>query len=241
MRFNKWCIHWIEVYKKRFIKDSTYTSYIHASKHITCKKKLEKLQVSDLQKVINKMIDKNLSRSTIKHTVTIMVQAVRRASALGYCKNVDFSMLELPKDKPQKINSLERSEQQLLINNLNKSFYGDFFAFLLFSGMRVGELIALRWSDVDMKNRIINISRTDYRGKEQSAKTLNSQRYIPISDELKFLLERNFRVGNKYVFLNTCGRKINYRSVLNSWHNLTELAGIKYSGLHTLRHPYVKL
>lgn len=238
MRFNKWCLHWLEVYKKRFVKESTFESYSFACKHITCRKKLDKITISDLQKVINRMIDENLSRSTIKHTVTIMVQAVRRASSLGYCRAVDFSALELPKENARKVHALVRADQRLLLSNLDKSFYGDFFAFLLFSGLRVGELIALRWSDVNMKHRTISISRTDYRGHEQTTKTANSQRVIPISNELKFILERNFMVGKEYVFNNTLGGKVNYRSVLDSWHNFSATVGLPPCGLHALRHTY---
>lgn len=238
MRFNKWCLHWLEVYKRRFVKPSTYESYLYACSHIKCRKKLEKLKLSDLQKVINRMVDGGLSRSTIKHTLTIMVQACRRAHALGYCESFDFSLLELPRDNKHKVNALSMLEQRLIIGNQDKTFYGDVFCFLLFSGVRVGELIALRWTDIDWKNKTIRVSRTDYRGQEQPVKTANSQRDIPISDELKTLLNRNFELGSDYVFRNTLGTKINYRSLLQAWHRFSDTIGLPPCGLHVLRHTY---
>lgn len=238
MRFNKWCMHWLEVYKKRFVKASTYESYIFACKHITCRKKLDKLKLSDLQKVINQMVDCGLARSTIKHTLTIMVQASRRAVALGHCPPFDYNLLELPADNLHKVHALSLPDQLLILRNIDKSFYGDFFGFLLFSGLRVGELIALRWSDVDWKNGIIRITRTDYRGREQPTKTANSQRDIPISAELKVLLNRNLQVGSGYVFRNTLGGKVNYRSLLQAWHTFADNIGIQPCGLHVLRHTY---
>lgn len=238
MRFNKWCVHWLDVYKKRFIKSSTYESYSFSCSHINCKKKLEKLKLSDLQKIINKMVDEGLARSTIKHTVTIMVQACRRAHALGYCNSFDFSLLELPHDNPKKVCALTIEEQKILLYNSKNSFYGDLFLFLLYSGLRVGELIALRWSDVDIYNGIIKITRTDYRGREQDVKTASSQRDIPISSELKTLLKRHFVVGGQYVFTNTLGGKVNYRSLLDCWHTFTAAAGLPLCGVHVLRHTY---
>ena len=49
MRFNKWCYEWLERYKKRFLKDSTYETYSHACKRIYCRKKLDKLTIDDIQ------------------------------------------------------------------------------------------------------------------------------------------------------------------------------------------------
>ena len=57
MRFNKWCYEWLERYKKRFLKDSTYETYSHACKRIYCRKKLDKLTIDDIQNNINKLID----------------------------------------------------------------------------------------------------------------------------------------------------------------------------------------
>lgn len=238
MRFNEWCWKWLEMYKKRFLKDSTFESYQFACNYITCRTKLKKLRITDLQLIINTMIDLGLAKSTIKHTLTIMVQASRRAAALGYCKPMDYKMLELPAGNEKKVSALSLPDQRLIIQKADFSFYGDFFLFLLFSGLRVGELIALRWSDVSMKNKIISISRTDYRGQEQAVKTKSSQKVIPISAELKFLLERNLCVGNDYVFRNTMGRKVNYRTLLQSWHRFCDSIGIEECGLHVLRHTY---
>ncbi len=238
MRFNKWCVHWLDLYKRRFIKESTYSSYLFACQHIKCKRKLEKLSIVDLQKVINDMIDKKLSLSTVKHTVTIMIQASRRAYSLGYCKQLDYSFLELPTDKKSKVEALSLSDQRLILSNIALSFYGPFFKFLLFSGMRVGEAIALRWSAIDYKNKIIKIRYTDYRGTEQDTKTVNSCRDIPLTADLYNILQDNFKIGSVYCFTNTMGNKINYRSLLDSWHRFILNIGVTPCGLHALRHTY---
>ena len=68
-----------------------------------------------------------------------MEQATRRANLLGYCSMIDFSLLELPKAKAKKVQSLTLAEQRRMLQHLDYSFYGQAFAFLLCSGLRVGE------------------------------------------------------------------------------------------------------
>lgn len=104
--------------------------------------------------------------------------------------------------------------------------------------MRVGELIALEWSDIDFKKGIIHIERTDYRGKIQTPKTDKSKRDIPISKEMYYILQQNFSVGSKKCFRNTVGEAIAYRSMLTSWHRFCENLGLPPWGLHVLRHTY---
>ena len=238
MRFNKWCYEWLERYKKRFLKDSTYETYSHACKRIYCRKKLDKLTIDDIQNNINKLIDEGFSHSSIKNTLTIMEQATRRANLLGYCSMIDFSLLELPNAKAKKVRSLTLAEQRKMLQHLDYSFYGQAFAFLLCSGLRVGELIALEWSDIDFKKGIIHIERTDYRGKIQTPKTDKSKRDIPISKEMYYILQQNFSVGSKKCFRNTVGEAIAYRSMLTSWHRFCENLGLPPWGLHVLRHTY---
>ena len=238
MRFNKWCYEWLERYKKRFLKDSTYETYSHACKRIYCRKKLDKLTIDDIQNNINKLIDEGFSHSSIKNTLTIMEQATRRATLLGYCSMIDFSLLELPKAKAQKVRSLSLAEQRKMLQHLDYSFYGQAFAFLLCSGLRVGELIALEWSDIDFKKRIIHIEKSDYRGKIQTPKTDNSKRVIPMSNEMYHILQQNFAVGSKNCFRNSLGKSISYRSMLTAWHRFCENIGLPPWGLHVLRHTY---
>lgn len=237
-RLNEWCYEWLERYKKRILKPSTYQSYLQAAQRIYCRKKLRKLKIDDIQKNINTLIDKHLSRSSIKGTLTIIEQAVRRAHQLGYCDNIDFSLLELPKSNNRKVYALDIADQRRMLSHLDYSFYGDAFAFLLFSGLRVGEMIALKWSDVDFRKRIIHIRRADYRGQIQEPKTDMSIRDIPLGRELTAILRRNFIVGSEWCFLNSVGGRINYRSMLQAWHRFCNLLSLPDCGLHVLRHTY---
>lgn len=238
MTFENWCLYWLEHYKKRFVRDSTYDSYLQAAAHITCRRRLRFIRLDDLQDVVNEMIDAGLAASTIKHTVTVMRQAHRKAVKLGKCKKIDFSELELPRSIGAKVKALTATEQQKILKCCSYSFYGDFFLFLMNTGLRVGEAIALRWSDIDFRAGTARIERADYRGKLHTPKTDDGKREIPLTVTALRLLQENYKIGSELCWRNTLGCKISYRSALDAYKRIIERAGIRDCGLHILRHTF---
>lgn len=119
-----------------------------------------------------------------------------------------------------------------------------FIAIGFFTGMRTGEIIALKNTDVDMTNRIIRINATRSRFGESSPKTIKSVRSVPILNILHDLLKVKFekyqnftyeylletQYGEPYrdcnVFLDTC------------WRPILKDLGIGYRRPYTMRHTY---
>lgn len=220
-KLNDWVYEWLETYKKVMVKPSTYDSYLQYATHITCNKSLKKLSNSDIQKLINNMVVDGLKLSTIKHMLTLVRQSLKKARSLGLVKNLSMlEDLELPKKQPK---------------------YGDFYKALIYTGCRVGELIALRWSDVDFFNGVLHIEHTDYLGDLQSVKTAHGCRQIPLYGELLSILSHrryNAKTSDR-VFTNTLGRPIVYRTLLDNWHWFCSSIGIyEPLGFHVLRHTF---
>lgn len=237
-RLNDWVYEWLETYKKVMVKPSTYDSYLQYATHITCNKSLKKLSNSDIQKLINNMVVDGLKLSTIKHMLTLVRQSLKKARSLGLVKNL--SMLE-DLELPKKITPLLPDELNLIIKNSYRTFYGDFYKALIYTGCRVGELIALRWSDVDFFNGVLHIEHTDYLGDLQSVKTAHGCRQIPLYGELLSILSHrryNAKTSDR-VFTNTLGRPIVYRTLLDNWHWFCSSIGIyEPLGFHVLRHTF---
>lgn len=134
--------------------------------------------------------------------------------------------------------------------------YGYSFILMLNTGMRTGEMLALKWSDVDFDKQEIKVSKNmvevinrDNDGlsklkqiEQNSVKTKASNRTIPLNktavDALFNLKQINFSGNNGYVIENSAGKPINKRNYLRSYKSILERAGIKDSGLHTLRHTF---
>lgn len=241
-RLNEWVYEWLETYKKVMVKPSTYDSYLQYATHITCNKSLKKLSNSDIQKLINNMVIEGLKLSTIKHMLTLVRQSLKKARTLGLINNLSMlENLELPKNQQKKITPLLPDELNLIIKNSYRTFYGDFYKVLIYTGCRVGELIALRWSDVDFFNGVLHIKHTDYLGDLQSVKTAHGCRQIPLYGELFSILSRRRHKAkaSDRVFTNTLGRPIVYRTLLDNWHWFCSSIGIyEPLGFHVLRHTF---
>lgn len=238
----EWVDEWLHTYKRIMVKPSTYDSYLQYSTHVTCTVPLDKLCTGDVQSMINDMILDGCALSTIKHMLTLVRQALYKARALGMIESLSMlENLELPRSKPKKVRPLRHEQVRLILDNCYRTFYGDMYKFLLYTGCRVGEAIALRWCDIDFFNREIHIVHTDYNGELQDVKTVHGKRILPLFGEIeRFLVKR--RRGRKptdRVFTNTLGRACKYRTLLDNWHWFCCVIGLyEPIGFHVLRHTF---
>ncbi|HSP89167.1 MAG TPA: site-specific integrase [Ignavibacteriaceae bacterium] len=108
------------------------------------------------------------------------------------------------------------------------------FMGLLFSGMRISELINLTWKDVDFNKRLLYV-----RPKENyKTKSFNSERSIPVNDVLYELMKKLFHtsLSEKYPFCSPRGKKLSDRRLLERCKQVAEKAGLKSNAfLHKFR------
>ena len=131
--------------------------------------------------------------------------------------------------KEEKIEALTLEEQKAFLNSLNKKDkYKDIFTIALYTGMRIGEILALKTEDIDLKNKVINIRRTltkDKNGKTilgDTTKTYTSTRTIPITplfeNELKHAIQNRHLNIYDLIFIQPNGELLTV-SNLNSRFN----------------------
>ena len=241
MKFKDWCYKYLYDYKSITLKQSTFDSYLRYAKHITTEAELEEINLEELQAVITAMHNKGLKYSTIKHTLTIMRQALNKAYMLHKVNRIlPFDLLEVPPAIREPVQALTEDEVRKLLTG-TRCTYKDLFLFLLFTGCRVGEAIALTWNDVDLKNGLIYFRYTDYRGQLQSAKNKRS-RVIPMTRSVKELLQRHLSFNKKErVFLNKNNKPCIYYTVRDAWTTYASKLQLRPCGLHTLRHTFATL
>lgn len=116
----------------------------------------------------------------------------------------------------------------------------------LFTGLRIGELCALKWEDIDFANKTLCVKRTVQRlyvgngGKktalvESPPKSLHSKRELPLPDALITFLQ-NFQNGKAYIF--GAEKPLDPRTMQNHYRKIIEEAGVAYKNFHVLRHTY---
>ncbi len=103
------------------------------------------------------------------------------------------------------IQPLSEAELNLVLSNIEEH-YRPLFLTLAYTGARPNELLALRWTDIDWKNKLISINKGRVRGREGLPKTKSGEREIPVSkpveSALNELRSRQLASINEYVFTN---------------------------------------
>ena len=243
MTLEKWVKKWLVTYKKIMVKPSTYDSYLTYATHVDCEVELAELRQEDVQVLINNMVEDGLKLSTVKHMLTIVRQSLKKAKKLGYVSSLAMlEELELPPDDAAEVKPF-RADQVERIMCSDGSFYCDVYKALMLTGLRVGELIALRWCDVDWFTREIHIRNTDYRGELQRVKTKHGRRSLPLYGELLRIFRRRYKARcSDRVFTNTLGLPIKYRTLLDNWRWFSAQIGVYGSyGFHVFRHTFAHM
>ena len=150
--------------------------------------------------------------------------------------NIKLPKLFTSKIKP--FNSDEVSKLMSLIKNENYKYY---LAVAFYTGMRSGEIIALKKSDINFDKNIITVQRSRSRYGESTPKTRTSVREIPIIQLLKpFITELYELHDNEYLFITQYKKP--YRDIHsfaeNFWKPAFKELGIEYRRPYNTRHTY---
>ena len=141
------------------------------------------------------------------------------------------------KAPPQKIEFLSQREADLLLEN--SSGIGHLLILTaLKTGLRLGELIGLSWTDVNFSNKTLTVSRSWCRYKKElvSPKS-NKERTVPLTDTLHDALFEVRRVEGP-VFINERSRRISGRTIRLEIRRACERSGIRVVACHKLRHTF---
>lgn len=195
------------------------------------------------------LLQEKLSYSTIKIIKSLINRSLKFAFEKGtICEKIQIS---IPlKNKPtKKVEALERGEQirieKYILENKKYYLYGILICF--YTGLRLGELVALKWQNVDLKTRIIYIEKyvsTIVQNHktftiEDTTKTASSIRVIPISRQLlEILKELKHNATCEYVICSRNGKQLQPRAYQKAFENLLRKLKIKHYGFHSLRHTF---
>lgn len=149
--------------------------------------KIPKVTYKDIQEFLNTTT--NLSSSYIEKIFIQLNLIFNEAINRDYIYKSPMRNVIRPVSEKgtKKIDAFSIEEQKILIERFKTNKYGDIFNIAIFSGMRIGEILALQPSDIDLKNNIIHITKTISRDKNKkpiigdAPKTSASYRDIPIT------------------------------------------------------------
>lgn len=268
---------WLQEFKKPILRPSTYESYEYIIRlhikpslgNILLKDlKPEQVQIYYNQKLKNGRVDKStrpdLSVRTIRYIHTILKQALEQAVKNQYIDKNIASLTSIPPKKKKEVRVLSVEEQKHFLEHLCNIRLRAAFQLALASGVRLGELLALQWSDINFEEGTIHITKSLRRIKTfdknsstktaiifQEPKTESGKRYIPIppsillslkehkkkQNEEKLLLGECY-MDNNLVFCTEFGKPLEPRNFTRLFYSITKKSNLEGVNFHALRHTY---
>lgn len=259
MMYNNWLKEWLQNYIKPSIKKRTFNQYskiiqTHILPYLG-DLKLEELTPLIIQKFItklsingNKCTGKGLSASYIRMIVSIIKNSLKAAHLISYLPNYTLDKVNYPKIIEKKIECFTINEQKKIefaVKTTKKDKYLGIIL-CLYTGLRIGELLALTWNDIDFEKNILIISKTCYDSSEEGTrirninipKTKNSIREIPLPTKILEML-KEMKKKSKCEFVIAEGEKFVFmRSYQRTFELLLKKLKIPHKGFHSLRHTF---
>lgn len=200
----------------------------------------------------------NNKKDTSKKSLSMIRYLLRQSFDFAINNNLlrinPAANIKLPNSDVEKkeIEVLTIEEQEKYMNVLPSTKHSLFFLLALFSGMRLGELIALKWDNVDLKSCIINVRESYRRTRKynddgtskniidkKKPKTPHSNRHIPIPPFVnKLLKEHKLQSQSNYVFATRNNTHMTAENIRRIQIQLCKKANIRYISFHGLRHTY---
>lgn len=182
-------------YSTNTIKGTSYNTINYPLKKIKNSnlgnKKIDKVTYKNIQDFLNSTT--SLSNSYIEKIILQLSIIFNEAINRDYIYKSPMRNIIKPisEKNDKKVDAFSIEEQKILLDKFKNSKYGDMFSIAMFTGMRIGEILALQPLDIDLNNNIIHITKTISRSKEQkpiigkNTKTSTSYRDIPITSLYK--------------------------------------------------------
>ncbi len=261
----QWLDVWFEYYAKVKVRPSshkTYQGYIknHIKPHIG-NIPLTKLTTLDLQVMYQELLTKGrvdrieskhqpkgLSAKTVRNLNQIISSAMKLAIQQKLISSNPADGCALPRIEHKEMKTLPADHLAAFLNEAKRTGTFELYYIDLATGLRRGELLGLKWQDIDLDSGVIHVRRQVGRidGKVQEAplKTKNAYRNISIgADAVSILREKKKQDGGRseYVFPSPTGGPMSPDSVLKMLHRVLERAGLPELRFHDLRHTFATL
>ena len=259
MTYKYWLLDWLENYIKPSAKIRTYERYFQiCALHIIPALgdyKLADISVMELQKFISQMLTngnhktgKGLSANFVNTVISVLQNSLKTAHLIGITPEYVANKIKRPKTVEKQVECFSVAEQkkieQYVLYCKKDKMFG--VVLCLYTGLRIGELLALTWSDIDFGKGLLFVSKTCHDTHDgqnhtriiDSPKTVNSRRVIPLPKQILPLLKSLKKRSNCEYIIADGDKPVFVRSYQRTFELLLKKLGIAHKGFHSLRHTF---
>lgn len=264
-----WLDTWLNTFMKPSIRATTFDNYETMIRvHVKPKlghTPLQKLEAAHLQELYNDKVAAGLSSRTVHLISHVINTALKQALKDGKVYRNVNEITKLPPLKHKEITPLTLEQVNQFLDVAEKDSMGTAFLVEMATGLRRGELLSLRWQDVDFDNARLCINQTVARVRVegqinrtaliyQPPKTKKSKGTVPLPElaikalkqhkalqaQEKLLTGGAYR-DNGLVFCHADGKQIDPRNFTRRFDRLLKRAHLEHISFHTLRHSFATL
>ncbi len=260
MNYKEWLNVWLDNAVKPTSKTRTYARYKEIiDGHII--PKLGEYELNDLsplllQKFITELLHSGnlvtgggLSANTVNTVITILQNSLKSAMMFGELQKYTADKIKRPKAKETEVSCFSLIEQRKIEQEILQSKKDKLFGIVLclYTGLRIGELLALTWSDIDFIKGMLSVTKSCYYGKgvngkfgrcTELPKTMTSRRTIPIPKQLLAILKSIKKRSQSEYVIASGANPVSVRSYQRSFALLLRKLKIPHKGFHALRHTF---
>lgn len=209
----QWFEEFMEVYKVHRVKETTAfrirQTFSPVKKDPIGMMYLRDIRAVNIQKLINKLSEKGFSFGTLSLLKSLLNEMFKVAVGNKYAIVNPCESVLLPLKENKEPRYLTEQEQKMFLQSAKGYAHYDIYVANLTCGARIGELLGLKWSDIDFENKTISIKRTLHYNRLNNnekchfffttPKTSTSMREIPLLPETESILKsvRNKQLRNK--------------------------------------------
>lgn len=255
MKYKDWLKEWLNSFVKPSVKARTLKRYENVV-HLHIAPMLGEYELNDLspillQQFITKMLTSGniktqgvLSANSVSMVISVVQNSLKTAHSLGLATEYNADKIKRPRITEKQIECFSLQEQKQIesyvVNSKKDKLFG--IVLCLYSGLRIGELIALTWEDLDLTKGILTVNKSCHDGKygivTDEPKTATSKRIIPLPKQLLPTLKELKRKNGRAYVVASDGKSVGVRSYQRSFELLLKKLQIPHRGFHALRHTF---
>lgn len=260
MKYKEWLMNWLANYVMPNYKNRTCTRYTNiVTQHII--PKLGEYDLSELtpfivQQFITELISngnlkngKGLAANTVNSIITVIQQSMKTAKQLKFVDEYEMNNLKRPKIEEKPVECFTVGEQKKIEQAVREDKREKMLGVLicLYTGLRIGELMALEWADIDLQKRELWVTKSCHDGKDENGKicritgtpkTTHSTRVIPIPKQLVPIMRDMKKRSNSPLVITDKGKIPSVRAYQRSFELLLTKIDVPKHGFHSLRHTF---
>mgnify|MGYP000765581138 FL=1 len=242
--------------KRLYVKQSTYSAYalIVENQIIPTFGSLQAVTEGDVQSFVIERLNAGLCQKYVKDILIVLKMIVRHGIKLGYLQHSEWDIKYPTSPEKQEVEVLTTANHRKILDYISRNFtFRNLGIYIcLTTGLRIGEVCGLKWSDLDVERALLTVQRTIERiylieddGTKRTQivvntpKTINSAREIPLGKALMAMIRPLKKVvnGDYYVISNE-QMPIEPRTYRNYYMKLMKQLGVPPLKFHGLRHSF---